>query len=93
LKNLYKDIYLAENERERELKEETVKTMNDELEQLNHRKIELNSHIVKLKRIDENKSNLTKIVKAYKENFDNLSYENKIELIKEFVEKIVVYEN
>ena len=93
LKNLYKDIYLIENEVEKEIKQETVKTMEQELESLNHRKIELNTYIVKLKRVEENRENLSKIIKNYKEIFNDIRKENKIELIKEFVEKVIVYEN
>ncbi len=93
LKSLYKDMYLADNDMEKELKEDTVKTMEKELDQLNHRKIELNSYMVKLKRIDENKENLNNVIKIYKDTFNNISYENKVELIKEFVEKVIVYEN
>lgn len=86
-------MYLAYNDMEKELKEDTVKTMEKELDQLNHRKIELNSYMVKLKRIDENKENLNNVIKIYKDTFNNISYENKVELIKEFVEKVIVYEN
>lgn len=93
LKNLYKDMYLTENDFEKELKQETIYTMEKELESLNHRKIELNGHVVRLKWIDENKENLKKIIQNYKHKFKNVSEKNKIEIIQEFVEKVVVYEN
>jgi hypothetical protein len=67
--------------------------MEKELEALNKRKIELNELIIKLKRVDENKENLSKIVNNYKKNFNNLEDIDKIELIKEFVDKVIVYEN
>lgn len=93
LKNLYKDIYLIENELEKEIKQETIKSMEQELESFNQRKIELNNYIIKLKRVDENKENISKVVKIYKTNIKNISEENKIELIKEFVDKVILYES
>lgn len=86
-------MYLTENETEKDLKQETISTMEKELESLSQRKIELTTYIIKLKRIDENKENLHKFIESYRKNFDNLDSENKIELIKEFVEKVMVYEN
>lgn len=67
--------------------------MEKELESLNHRKVELNGHVVRLKRIDENKENLKKIIQSYRNKFKKVSEQNKIELIQEFVEKVVMYEN
>jgi len=90
---LYKDIYLTENDFEKEIKQEAIKSMEDELELFNKRKVELNDFIVKLKRIDENKENLNKIIKVFKKNLKSITQENKIELIKEFVDKIVLYES
>lgn len=93
LKNLYKDIYLTDNDFEKEIKQEAIKSMEDELELFNKRKVELNDFIVKLKRIDENKENLNKIIKVFKKNLKSVTQENKVELIKEFVDKIVLYES
>lgn len=93
LKNLYKDIYLIENELEKEIKQETIKSMEQELESFNQRRIELNNYIIKLKRIDENKESISKVIKIYKTNIKNTSEENKIELIKEFVDKVILYES
>ncbi len=90
---MYKDIYLTENDFEKEIKQEAIKSMEDELELFNKRKVELNDFIVKLKRIDENKENLNKIIKVFKKNLKSITQENKIELIKEFVDKIVLYES
>ena len=86
-------MYLTESDFEKELKQETLSTMEKELESLNRRKAELNEHLVRLKRIDENKENLKKVIRSYAQAFKRINYENKIELIKEFVEKVVVYEN
>ncbi len=72
LRNLYKDMYLTESDFEKELKQETISTMEKELGALNHRKIELNEHIVRLRRIDENKDNLKKIIQNYKHKFRNI---------------------
>lgn len=52
LKNLYRDIYIIENEIEKEIKQETIKSMEQELENFNQRKIELNNYLVKFKRVD-----------------------------------------
>lgn len=93
LKNLYKDIYLVENEIEKEIKKETIKSMEEELEVFNKRKIELNAYITNLKRIDENKENLKRIIKTFRKNLKNIWAESKIEVIKEFVDKVVLYES
>ena len=93
LRNLYKDMYLTDIDIEKELKQDAIQTMEKELGTLNNRKIELNAHLIRLKQIDENKDNLKKIIQNYKHKFKNIDEQSKIELIQEFVEKIVVYEN
>lgn len=92
LKNLYKDIYLCESDFEKEMKQETLKTLERELEALNRRKAELNDRVAKLKWIDDSKDNLGKIVREYRKAFNGLTYENKLELIREFTDRIVVYD-
>ena len=92
LKNVYKDLYLCESDLEKEMKQETLKTLERELETLNRRKAELSERVAKLRQVDESKESLGKIVREYRQAFDSLTYENKIELIREFTERIVVYD-
>lgn len=86
-------MYLTDIDIEKELKQDAIQTMEKELGTLNNRKIELNAHLIRLKQIDKNKDNLKKIIQNYKNKFKNIDEQSKIELIQEFVEKIVVYEN
>lgn len=86
-------MYLTDIDIEKKLKQDAIQTMERELGSLNNRKVELNAHLARLKQIDENKDNLKKIIHNYKHKFKNIDEQSKIELIQEFVEKIVVYEN
>jgi len=90
IQNIYEDLY-SWNDNDRKNKEAVLERLKLKLDGFFWLKIEIEENINKLESIERNKSNLFDLVKLYRNKIDNLSDEKKIELIKLFVDKIIIF--
>lgn len=92
IQNMYIEISIAvNNSNDQKNKEWVVKRLNERVEWLLTAKQEVEKNIDKLEKIEQSKWNLFDLVQKYKDKFKNLNEEKKEELIKIFVDKIILF--
>jgi len=91
LNNAYKELYKEEIEFKKKIKETLVHDLEKQHENLNERSEELVIKIDKLSKTEKNKSNIKIVISKFNYNLKNkITYKEKTEIIKEFVDKIII---
>lgn len=94
LTHIYSEYYTETDENIKKIKETTIDNFKSKLWVLNGRKDELEIKIEKFSRVERNKNNIKRVVSKFITKFKwKIEEDKKIDLIKEFVDKIKVLEN
>jgi len=93
IKKLYKENALSNDDFEIKAKEEIINELKKEIVIINKNISVLDNKILSLKNKLENLNNLNQLKAYYNKKIENLTNEKKTEIIKELVEKIVIYKN
>jgi len=94
LSYIYTEYYTETDKNIKKIKESTIETFKTKLWTLNSRKEELESKIEKYSRTEKNKSNIKRVVNKFVSKFkNNIDDNKKVEIIKEFVDKIKILED
>lgn len=94
LTHIYSEYYTETDENIKKIKETTINNFKSKVWVLSGRKEELEAKIEKFSRVERNKNNIKRVVSKFITKFKwNIEQDKKIDLIKEFVDRIKVLEN
>jgi len=94
LSNAYEKLYIETIDFKKVIKEKLVQDLENRLEIFNDRRDKLMVKLEKLNKTEKNKSNIKRVISKFKYNLNNkITYKEKVEIIKEFLDKIIIVGN
>ncbi len=94
LSNAYEELYIETIDFKKVIKEKLVQDLEKKLENLNDRREELIIKLEKLDKTEKNKNNIKRVISKFNYNLNNkITDKEKVEIIKEFLDKIIIMGN